>query len=303
MQLDTAISCVAGRQHGVVTWHQLRALGMSRTEIDGRFESGSLHRLHRGVYLWGNPSPAPFASDLAAVLSCGEAAYLTAASACAGYGLIKAVPLKREILLVGRQLHRKDIATRSTATLHSDDHRIWHAIPIVSPSRAVIDYARDATPDQVADAIEQGQIKGLITKAALQAAVDRAGKRPGIPFIRDLLTDLVFTRSKAERIVLDLIRQAGLPLPRVNHRLDGDEIDFVWDHLGIVVEVDGYRFHSTRRRVENDRRRDADHQLNGYTTLRATYTEITTRPYYVIPRLATAIARAADAQRARKAAA
>ena len=280
----------------MITWAQLLTLGMTRTEIDGRCRNGTLHRLHRGVFVWGNPSPAQFAYDLAAVLSCRPDAYLTGPSACAAYGIVKRAPQKRAVLLVGRRTKRSDVDVRTTATLHPDDHRTWQAIPIVSPARAVIDYARDATPDQLADATEQGQIKQLITKPALQTALDRAGKRPGAPLIRDLLKDLVFTRSWLERRVLTLIKEANLPAPRVNESVDGDEIDLVWDDLRLVLEIDGYRFHSTRRRFENDRRRDADRQRDGYTTLRATYTEITTRPYAFIARLAMAIARAADAR-------
>ena len=249
------------------------------------------------MYLWGNPSPTPLASDLAAVLACQPDAFLTAASACGSYGMAKPHTGHPQVVLVGRKSPRGDIDTRSTASLHSDDHRTSQAIPIVSPARAVIDYAREATPDEVADAIEQGQIKGLITKPALQAAVERAGKRPGVPFIRAVLEDLVFTRSKAERVVLGLIRQAGLPMPQVNDDSGDDEIDFVWHELRLVLEVDGYRFHHTGRRVEDDRRRDADRQRDGYTTIRATYIEVTSRPQAFIARLAMAIARAQDHHR------
>ena len=42
------------RQHGVVArWQLLRAWAWRRAAIDGRIDAGSLHALHRGVYVVG----------------------------------------------------------------------------------------------------------------------------------------------------------------------------------------------------------------------------------------------------------
>ena len=55
------------------------------------------------------------------------------------------------------------------------------------------------------------------------------------------------TRSEAERRLLELIRAARLPEPEVNVRVGRHAVDFLWREHNLVVEVDGYAFHSSRR--------------------------------------------------------
>ena len=50
----------------------------------------------------------------------------------------------------------------------------------------------------------------------------------------------------------------GLPKPRRNVGAHGHELDFFWPELRLNVEMDGYRWHSTRARLNRDRRRDAE---------------------------------------------
>jgi very-short-patch-repair endonuclease len=61
------------------------------------------------------------------------------------------------------------------------------------------------------------------------------------------------TRSDAERKLLRLISQAGLPRPETNARVAGYEVDFLWRDHRLVVEVDGYAFHGHRLAFERDR--------------------------------------------------
>ena len=90
------------------------------------------------------------------------------------------------------------------------------------------------------------------------------------------------TRSPAEEVFLDLVRQARLPAPRVNARVAGYEVDFFWPEQKVIVEVDGYRFHSTRRAFEHDRRKDADLRAAGFTVLRVSSEQLERQPYAVI---------------------
>ena len=101
-----------------------------------------------------------------------------------------------------------------------------------------------------------------------------------------------FTRSEAEERFLALIRQAGLPAPRVNARLHGYEVDFYWPAQRCVVEIDGFRFHSTRRASEHDRRKDGVLQAAGIAVLRFTWRQLLDEPLAVIGRLAALLARA-----------
>jgi very-short-patch-repair endonuclease len=82
------------------------------------------------------------------------------------------------------------------------------------------------------------------------------------------------TRSEAERRLLELIRAARLPEPQTNARVGPYEADFLWPEARLVVEVDGYAFHSTRAAFERDRRRDAELQALGQQVMRVTWRQI-----------------------------
>ena len=52
---DASLAELAARQHGVVAFEQLLALGLTKSGVQRRVEAGRLHRLHRGVYAVGHP--------------------------------------------------------------------------------------------------------------------------------------------------------------------------------------------------------------------------------------------------------
>jgi very-short-patch-repair endonuclease len=82
------------------------------------------------------------------------------------------------------------------------------------------------------------------------------------------------TRSELEERFLALVRKAGLPEPRVNARLHGYEVDFLWIAERRVIEVDGHAFHSTPQAVTRDRRKDSDLELAGFRVTRFTAHQI-----------------------------
>ena len=79
-----------------------------------------------------------------------------------------------------------------------------------------------------------------------------------------------WTRSELERAILALIRDAGLPEPQVNVIVCGHLVDFWWPRERLVVEVDGYLWHKSRRSFEEDRRRDVERQIVQIRTARFT---------------------------------
>ena len=96
-----------------------------------------------------------------------------------------------------------------------------------------------------------------------------------------------FTRSEAEARLLELLRRARLPLPEHNVIVDGHEVDMLWRGHGLVVEVDGYAYHSGRASFEHDRARDAE---LGLRVVRITWRQLNDEPEAVVARLARALA-------------
>jgi very-short-patch-repair endonuclease len=130
-----------------------------------------------------------------------------------------------------------------------------------------------------------------VTDRSLEEQFSRYPTHPGAARLRSALrSDPKLTRSEAERRLLELIRAAGLPEPRTNVRLHNHEVDFVWPGHRLVVEVDGYAFHSHRGSFERDRRRDAELAGLDYRVIRITWRQITEATEAVVALLATALA-------------
>ncbi len=130
-------------------------------------------------------------------------------------------------------------------------------IPVTTPARTIADLRRVVPAKLVGSAIRQAEVIGL-----------------DIP--DDVEADS--TRSELERRFLGVCRRHQLPPPQVNARLGRFVVDFLWPDQHLIVETDGYRFHRGRQAFEDDRARDLDLQLRGFTVFRITYRQLTQDP-------------------------
>ncbi|MGZ4243470.1 MAG: endonuclease domain-containing protein [Solirubrobacteraceae bacterium] len=121
----------------------------------------------------------------------------------------------------------------------------------------------------------------------------RCPRRKGTAPLRALLDaeqGPQFQRSKAERLLKQLITDAELQPPLFNTYVLGYEVDAYWPAHQVVVEVDGYDAHGHREAFERDRRRDQDLVAAGYVVVRITWRQLTQRPTAVVARIAAALA-------------
>jgi very-short-patch-repair endonuclease len=99
-------------------------------------------------------------------------------------------------------------------------------------------------------------------------------QRRGIPVttpartLRDLGYGTERTRSDLERLFLRICREHGIPKPEVNVKIGSYRVDFLWRAQSLVVEVDGYRYHSDRAAFRSDRARDRELDHRGLTVHR-----------------------------------
>jgi very-short-patch-repair endonuclease len=290
---DRAIAELANRQRGVVTRTQLRAIGLTRNAIDGRMRSGRLHPLYRGVYLVGHAVPATGARELGAVLVCGHDAVVSHRAAAALWKLLLSAAGDLDVTVPGRDCRRTDgIRVHRVDALERRDVRKLGGIPVTTPARTILDLAAVVSTRELERAVAEVHLRGLARHSELVALLARYPRRPGIATLRSMITPAAspaLTRSEAEERFLALIRRAELSTPEVNVRIGGHEVDFLWRSQGLVVEVDGFRFHSSRAAFERDRRRDAELGARGFRVIRVTWRQIVDRPEAVIARLATAI--------------
>jgi very-short-patch-repair endonuclease len=150
----------------------------------------------------------------------------------------------------------------------------------------------------VASLIEAGRAERILDDRQLAAALDRAGRRAGVRTVKQVLqahSDHGFTRSKAERLLRDLIRRAQLPPARHNVHVLGREVDALWPDQKLIVEVDGWQHHNRRAQFESDRARDRRLTAAGYRVIRVTWWQLVHEPVAVAASIAAALARAAAA--------
>ncbi|MGN6870841.1 MAG: DUF559 domain-containing protein, partial [Solirubrobacteraceae bacterium] len=85
--------------------------------------------------------------------------------------------------------------------------------------------------------------------------------------LADLLADdttMAISRSRAEKALLKLIRDARLPMPDTNVKFGRFEADFVWREQKLIVELDSATYHSGPGVFHRDHEKDLVFRGAGY---------------------------------------
>jgi very-short-patch-repair endonuclease len=291
---DRLIGDLAGRQYGVVSRSQLLSMGIGAGAINTRLRQHYLHRLHRGVYAVGHMALVPLAREMAAVLACGKGSAVSHRSAAVVWHLLAAsddTDIDVTVVAKGRG-RRPGLRIHRSKRLSPRDVRHIRGLPVTAPWRTLVDLAETGTNRELERATHEALTRHLLNARRLRAELDRYRGRRGIGRLKKLLDDAdppSLTRSEAEERLLALIRAARLPAPEVNVRIHGHEVDFLWREQGLIVEVDGFQFHSSRAAFERDRRRDAELQAAGLRVLRVTWRQVVDAPYAALTNLVRAL--------------
>src|SRR4051794_38755593 len=282
-------ACVR-RQHGAISRAQLRALAFSRHAIQHRVDRRRLVVEWPGVYRVGRRPLAGDGCFMAAVLACGDDAALSHESAAALWGIRKggldpieiSVPANRRIRLDGIRPHRRN-PMPPTTTIRS--------LPLSQPLFTLVDLAATLETDPLEAAINAADKLNLVDPEALEAALNRIPRFPGLGKLRATLARYSRTDSNLERRFLAIVRKARIPLPTTQEHIGPGRIDFHWRELDLVVETDGLTYHRTPMQQLEDRRRDQAHTAAGRTQLRFANLQIRETPDEVVATLRATAAR------------
>jgi predicted transcriptional regulator of viral defense system len=276
---DHRIASLATAQHGAVARWQLETLGLSMDTIDRRLAAGRLRPLHRGVFAVGHTALKVEGRWMAAVLALGGNAVLSHATAAAAWELRQRTgTIHVTVPSTAGRKRRRGIRLHRSGTLTPQDTTTHRGIPITTPARTIIDLARALNGRPLEHALDLADQRRLIDFADLR-------QRPIPSSLQAVLTlyseGATPTRSELEERFLALCDDHGIPRPKVNTRIEGEEVDFVWRDAKLIVEVDGYAYHRSPSSFEDDRERDVKLALAGWRVLRFTWTQLTTRPAWV----------------------
>jgi hypothetical protein len=148
-------------------------------------------------------------------------------------------------------------------------------IPVTSLERTLLDIAGRLDGRQLERALVSADRSRRLRWPELRRVVEQGAGREGVGRLRRLV-DQVDPRaadaiSPAEVDFLALCREAGFPRPQVNALVEGRLVDFYWPDARVIVETDGYWFHSDRPAFERDYESTVVLTAAGYRVHRATY--------------------------------
>ena len=281
---DAAAGRLASRQFGVVATRQLHLAGLSPWQVSRRIGS-LLHPVHRGVHRVGHTAPVPGGAEMAAVLAAGPTAALSHASGARWRDLVQKQPLRIHVTVTRQSRSRPGITIHRSTTRTARDVHLHHGIPTASPAWLLFDLDGRA----LERATGVAAARGLVDESSLRD-VARRRRSNKLDLVLRALRGPTITRSEAEERLLDLVRRADLPRPEVNARVGELEVDFLWRDKNLVVEIDGWAFHSDRDAFEEDRRRDAYLGRRGLRVLRITWRRLVDEELAVVVDLAVATA-------------
>jgi very-short-patch-repair endonuclease len=237
---------------------------------------GRLIREHQGVYAVGHASPTPDGHRMASVLAAGPGSSLTDRSAANLHGLL---PDRRSVVDVatprgGGRNRASFIAHRRT--LRREEVTTVRGIPVTTVERTLLDIAATGRPGDLAKALERAEELRLLDLRKLRRQIARSKGQRGVARLRAAVDALEpddprFIRSKLEKGVLRLIKQHGLPEPKVNLWLYEWEVDLHWPQLRVAIELDGWQAHRTKAARDRDYDRDLGLALKGYETHRISW--------------------------------
>lgn len=287
MRSHREVAELAARQHGVVTFRQLRQLGFSKGKISRSHEATRLVRIHRGVYAVGHGRISEHGRCMAAALAAGPEAAVSHLSAAWLWSLYDRLPAEVEVTVITPRHRRRGIRIHRAAALGSDRGHI-DRIPVTALPATLLGVAATQPARTLNGVVDRAKRRGILDFGAIDRFLGRRSRSPGAPQLTralDLYREAVFDRARSELLFLDLVKKAGLPRPAINTWVGEFEIDAYWERERFAVEVDGWETHGTRRAFESDRVRIEDMKLAGIDAIRITARRIEREPGEVARRL------------------
>lgn len=269
--MEEVLARIATGAHGVATRAELLEAGVTRHELARRLRRGGLIREYPGVYRVGHRAPSLESRYMAAVKACGDGAVLSGRAAGSLLGLLRALAAPPEVT-APTERRVKGVRTRRSR-LAPEEVTTHRRIPVTSVARTLIDLAAALPAGALARACHEAEVVHGTTPDEVLGLL-----RPNAPgaarLRRILLGDEHVVLSRLERRFLEVLREAGLPLPETNRPAGTNRVDCRWPGHGLTVELDSYRFHKSRHAWEQDRRREREAYARGDDFRRYTWGDV-----------------------------
>jgi hypothetical protein len=280
---------VAWRHGGVLQFHQLLEVGVTRHHLRQLLAAGRLVRLEHGIYSLPGLDDPWLCELRAAVARAGPDAVVWRRSAGRWWGLdgVDRDPAIEVASGQGaRHGDRRISRLRQPSSLRTTEER---QLVVTTPAQTLLDLGTVFDADVVERATEAALRRRLARVGELRALVDAAPRaRTGAAALREVLARRPAgappTESDAETLFLQLVRAGGHPEPRRQYAVVSGglmvRLDFAWPPTWQAAEIDGARFHGEDVRGRDLRRQNAV-IFGGWSLRRFTWQDVALYPDYV----------------------
>jgi very-short-patch-repair endonuclease len=303
---DRAIAVTATGQLGAFTRAQAHDAGLSDDQLRSRIQSGFLEQIGPNAFRQAGTGSTALARLRGLILDVGAPCWAAGPTAAALHGLdgFRLDEPFHLVTLRDRQVRRAGHVIHTTVYLPLFDQTEIDGVPVVRPTRTIIDLARIIDRAQLSAALDAAIRDGMTSEEALHRRIARlrGHGRFGIGALIDVLEGNEVSRgghSFLEREFLRLLAAHGLPRPTCQQVLGraGDRlvrVDFRFPGTSVVVEVMGYRYHRTKQQLARDAERMNALLAQGMQPYQFTYEQVMGDTSRMIDTIADAVTRLAS---------
>lgn len=276
-------------QDGVLTLAQARDAGLSRQAVYRRVESGQWRRCSPGVFFADDRPFTDAARVRATVWSYGQYAVGSGLTAAWWHRLTRFAPEIVEVTVPRASNGRVHPASRvRRRDLAPEDVVERLRLRVTALPLTVVEASAKRGNAKLMDSALQRHVElGDLWSAHL-----RNKGRYGSPASRRLLQAASDgARSAAERLLVKLLREAGITGWKTNYPVGGYKVDVGFPAAKVAIEADGWAFHSDQEDFQTDRERQNNIALLGWQVLRFTWLDLVEYPQRVIALIRAALRR------------
>ena len=288
MSLDRLLQ----HQGGVITLRQAVGLGIAKQTVHRRAREGLWTRLRPSVYLVGGHRLTDEVRVRAAWLWAGDDAAVSGPAAAYWHGLLERAPADIELTVP----HCRKPRAQPGLTVRRRD---LHHVDLVD-TRGVRVTAVPLTVLETAVALPRGSVfldralqRHVRFPTAYRAFCRNMGRTGSSAAGRLLIAAADRADSAAERLLVRIMRDAGVTGWVLGHPFGPWRIDIAFPREKVAVEVDGWAWHVDAERFTNDRRKQNALVRAGWDPLRFTWHDLDGRPRDVVGEICATLAAAA----------
>lgn len=287
---------IMSAQSGTIARWQAVLCGFTPSRVKTKLTNGEWVEVLPGVYRLTAYPVCTEGHIRAASLWAGKGAILAGAASVWWWGMTDREPTTIDLLIPpSRNLRSNDLVRVSRRGLPAEDHATYRQVRVVAKPFAALfgSVSMGVVGQQVLD---RALLRTVRLNEVQRVLARNKGARGALQAARWLAAASDGTAAESERLFARLLRAAGITGWHVNRlrRFPGGPLmpDFRFDALRIVVEIDGWAFHTDPEAFDGDRSRQNRISIGGWSVLRFTWFQLHEQPEWVVDQVRAMISSA-----------